>query len=1105
MSRLPKDQESRDLAITWTNGPLLVEAGAGTGKTDLIVKRVLHLVKNEGIDIERIVAITFTKKAAAELRGRIRSALASGMETEQDEKARDRLRDALDRIDRAPISTIHSFALRLLQERPIEAGLRPGAGEVDQDAHDRLRDRVWEEWLRERMTAGDAALERFLELGFGQKQLENVRDALLDLPELRGGFPVAENKSLEEIKKTIRALFERWRSFADSIVSDKSDKAYGQIKEISEWVEELPETSPVDLLRELWSPSVKLNKRVGSTKAWDGRIKEFRQEYDNFLGESFSVAGHEVLAGVVASLAGYTDILADRALEEGVLGYAGILYYAVRLVRESDAVRGYFHGRYDHYLVDEFQDTDPLQAELIFRLAGDEGGAENWRDVKLKGGGLFVVGDPKQSIYRFRRADIAVYHEAKKLIQNSPGGKAIPITENFRSAPGVTKWVNGVFSHLIREQGAVQPGYEPLNAFREDEGPRVRLLKYEGSGPGEKLSAGSFRRREAALIAGEIKRLIGSGVEIHPKGEEPRPVCPGDIVLLFRTRTGFSFYEEALRGLDIPVSSDGGSGFYKTIEVAAAGAVLRSVMHPDDPLALAAALRSPLYGFSDEDLAGWRLLGKGSPGYPAEIDAAEAEIRALHEKSGEMSPRAMLDEIFHRTQAFELFLSAFDGERRAANLLKLLDIAFEFSGGGARGVDEFARHLTHMTRPLDFGESVKEPEETVAGEGEECVRMMTVHASKGLEFPVVVLADMGGEFMAGEMNRIADRESGRVHLKAGSRDRKLVSAGYAAAKEKEDAIQEAERRRLLYVAATRARDWLYVPEGQNGKGKNLWTILDEGIGGGVDDLMEEIVAEAPGEFHEPEMSSLSGDAFEADEGQMRVAIKRREEAGEKFARLREAGPVVRPLSPSLLPEIAAGGSGPRWEEDGDERWGVSALEAEGAPGGKRFGELVHGLLARLTAYEAGAVAALEGVARELAAGLGLGDEDAREAITMIKGALEMDIFRRAGRAGRIFRELPFLMIEGERLIRGMADLVFEEAGALIVVDFKTDAVSGAGVGARASHYRPQGTAYAMGIEAAAGLPVREVVFAFLRPGEQKAFEADEAAREAVRAALSRAG
>ncbi|MBT4092695.1 MAG: UvrD-helicase domain-containing protein [Nitrospinaceae bacterium] len=1106
----PKDKKARDLAINWTEGPVLVEAGAGTGKTDLLVKRVLHLVKNEGIDIERIVAITFTIKAAAELRGRVRAALTSEVEKEKDDRAGKSLRDALDRIDRAPISTIHSFALRLLQERPIEAGLRPGAGDVDQDAYDNLRDRVWEEWLRERMTAGDEALEMFLELGFGQKHLEDIRGALLELPELRGGFPEPVGLTVREIKEPVGSVIGEWSEFSSLHCEDQTDKGFQQLDGVMEWFEKLSDTDMADFIRGLWEPPTYPRTNSGAKKKWDSEesLEIFREDVTRFRTEvtkALAVAGHEVISGVAGSLAGYTDTLAARALEEGVLSYAGILHYAARLIRESDAVRNYFHGRYDHFLIDEFQDTDPLQAELIFRLAGDDGGAENWRNIKIGGGGLFVVGDPKQSIYRFRRADIAVYHEAKKLIENSPGGKSIPITENFRSAPGVTKWVNGVFSQLIQEQGAVQPGYEPLNAYREDEDLRVSLLKCEGAEAGEKLGADLFRHQEAAMIAGEIKKLIDSGRKIHPKGEDPRSVRPGDIVLLFRTRTGFSIYEEALRGLDIPVSSDGGSGFYETIEIAAAGAVLRAVANPEDSLAMAAALRSPLYGFSDVDLAGWRLFQKGSAGYPDEMEEAAAEIREMHEERGAVSPRAILEEIFNKTQAFELFLSVFDGERRMANLLKLLDIAFEFSGGGARGVDEFAAYLR---RQLALGREAKESEETVADEGEEIGRMMTIHGSKGLEFPVVALADMGGGYMADEMSQITDRQSGRVHLKTGSSNRKLSSAGYAAAKEHEDAIQEAERRRLLYVAATRARDWLIVPEGQDGKGKNLWAILEEGIGGGAGDLMEEVVADAPEAFHEPEVSRLPEDAFEVDDAKVREQERDNEAVREALGRLGATSKSVRPVQPSLLPELVAGGVAQRWEEeDGDDRWGVSALEAEGAPGGKKFGELVHDLLARLTIYEVGAVSALDGVARGLAIGLGLGDKDAGEALSMITGALEMEIFRRAGRAGRaerVYRELPFLMIEGERLIRGVADLVFEEAGALVVVDFKTDAVSGSRVDGRAAHYRPQGTVYAMGVEAASGLPVSEVVFTFLRSGEQRAFEVDEVSKEAVRAALSQA-
>jgi ATP-dependent exoDNAse (exonuclease V) beta subunit len=1116
MRRKARDQRERNLAIRWIDGPVLVEAGAGTGKTELMVDRVLHLVRSEGVPIEGIVAITFTIKAAAELRGRIRAALAKGVNDPdgpgrpggeddtgenappRDDAGRARLRTALDNIDRAPISTIHSFALRLLQERPIEAGLRPGAGDVDPAAFEDLRDRVWTEWLRDSLVEGDPAVELFLELGFTKNHLESVRDALLDFPELRGGFPRSGNRTPEEILKGIRGAFEKWRKLADANCLDTSDKAYAQLDDISGWVDGLPASSLPALMNALWSPAVPLDKRVGGPKAWGGRegLKAFREGYGAFIDAARSLAGHEVLAGVAESLSSFADILAARAREEGILNFAGILDHAARLVRGSGEVRDYFRGRFRHFLVDEFQDTDPLQAELIFRLAGGDGGEEDWRKIRFPGGGVFVVGDPKQSIYRFRRADIAIYHGVKKLIEGAPGGKVIQITENFRSAPGVIGWVNEIFGRLIRERGSIQPGYENLGAHREEEGTRVRLIT--GGDVEERMSAADLRRLEAARAANEINKLVDEKIVVHPKGEKPRAVRYGDIVLLSRTRGAFQDFEEALGRLGIPAAPDGGSGYYTAIEVAAAGAVLWAVAHPGDPLAMTAALRSPLYGFSDVDLARWRLYGedeKDLSEYPAEMDEAAAEIRAMHDERGEMSARALLAKIFEKTQAFELFLSSYNGERRAANLLKLLDIAFEYEGGGARGVDEFAIHLS---RQLALGTEAKEPEEAAAGD-EERVRMMTIHGSKGLEFPMVILADLGGVPQTDEMTRIADRESGRVHLKIGPRARALTSAGYAGARAGEAEIQEAERRRLLYVAATRARDWLVLSSAAAKKG-NLWEILEAGgIGemgtnGGAAGLMVEDEAGSAEEIPEPEAIRLPENAFEGGGAENQAARRRREDARERLGRLLAPGERVRPLSPSALPEISRAGAGEAIEDDegGNGRYGISDLEAGDEPGGRDFGTLVHALLARMENYGEAAADRLAEPAREQARELKLAEKEAEAALGMIRGAMGMEIFRRAEAAERCWRELPVLMIEGGCLLRGVADLVFEEAGGLIVVDFKTDAVAAGETQKRAEHYRPQGTAYAMALEGAAGLPVREVVFAFLRAGEAAQPSSDQA-------------
>ncbi|MEE9273723.1 MAG: UvrD-helicase domain-containing protein, partial [bacterium] len=222
----PVDQAEREKAATWTAGPVLVEAGAGTGKTRLIVDRALHLVGSGEARLGEIAAITFTIKAAAELRERIRVALVKKLGAgEKNPEVLSRLREALEEIDRAPISTIHSFALKLLRERPLDAGLRPDA-EVNPLAFEELRDRVWEEWLTERLSGEDPALAVFLELGFSIAQLSTLRDAMLELPEMRGGFPAAEGLTPGRMKESIRKAFSKWKKRAAALCRDKSDKAF---------------------------------------------------------------------------------------------------------------------------------------------------------------------------------------------------------------------------------------------------------------------------------------------------------------------------------------------------------------------------------------------------------------------------------------------------------------------------------------------------------------------------------------------------------------------------------------------------------------------------------------------------------------------------------------------------------------------------------------------------------------------------------------------------------------------------------------------------------------------------------------------------------------
>lgn len=1104
MSVQAGDQKERDVARTWVGGPVLVEAGAGTGKTTLLVDRVLHLIRGEGVPITEMAVITFTKKATVELRERIRRALLSAVAEEGDGAARERLQDALREIESARISTIHSFALGVLREFSMDAGLRPDIMDVDEAEYEARRDSAWRRWLMGAMGGEDQRLRDFLELGFSAADLEKIRDAMLALPEFGEGFPRSGEVSPDDLWDSVEEAFSAWEEFAEEHCLDRWDKAFDEVGAVESWLRGLKRWSAVEMLREFWQPRVKMNKRVGARGNWldlpDGAgnsLVLLRRGYDRFMEKGAAIIGCELLAGVVSLVRGFVESFEAEARDAGVLSYADMLFLATRLVRENPAARARIRRSVRHFLVDEFQDTDPLQVELVFLLAGEDEGAgvADWRAVRIERANLFLVGDPKQSIYRFRRADIAIYQEVKEKIQSLPTGRVPVIQENFRSVPGVIDFVNGVFSEVIAPQEGAQPAYVPLRANRESAGPGVFLLRSRDGGDDAKMSEAQRRAREAAHLAAGIRALVEERkVEVREDGA-PRPIAYQDVAVLFRTRTGYPEFEDAFRRAGVPCVSDGGRRFYDKFEVGAAISVLLAVLRPGDPLALATALRSPLYGFSDEDVA--RRFLK-APGVPPALEEAVREICLLHEKKKGWSARALLAEIFRRTQAFELFLSSSGGEQRVANLWKLLDMAFEFTRGGRRGTDEFAAHLEAQ---YELGKDAREPEAFLDVGGAPAVRFMTIHQAKGLEFPAVALADLDGGLARRQETWIADRRQEAVELRLGASPRYLDSTGYADALEREGQFQEAEDKRQLYVAATRAKDCLIWPMFHNEKSKkrSCWALMKEmGMGPAEICAMEsesvsilEVSPEAQGA--PAPIFRLGADAFAPENGDAESLPAARSALDAELRRLKEPPLSQPPLAPSTLVEedaLRAAEPEASWEED-----------AESPTGGRAFGQLVHDILARLEPPDAARLESLreEGAARARALGLGAGET--RLAVEMIRRSIDRGVLARAAASPRRWRELPFLFLMGGRLLRGLVDLVFEEGGKLVVADFKTDQVAAAEAPARALAYQNQVGAYAMGLEAATGAEVGELVFSFLRPGVDVPLSVDAVLREGVRQAV----
>ncbi len=1112
------DQKERDLAVEWTQGPILVEASAGTGKTTLFVDRVAHLVREKCVPITEIVAITFTRKATIELKTRIRARLRAALREEEDDDARRRLEEALADLESARISTIHSFALSVVREISVDAGLPPDIGEVDEVELGVQLERVWRDWLVKELDGDDRRLADFLELGFSVADLEKIRDAMLALPEMREYFPSAGRTSPDDIHAAMKKEYLAWEDFAKRHCLDDTDKAFQELARARGWLEGISSLSIIGLMRSLWRPDFKMNKRVGSVKNWDidaetekSNLFSFRKKYDRLLEKVAAIAGHKVISGLVSIIRNFVELFERQVREAGLLSYDDILFLAAKLVRENPAARARIRERIRHFLVDEFQDTDPLQVELIFLLTGEGANVIDWREVRMEGANLFLVGDPKQSIYRFRRADIAIYEEVKEKLRRLPkppelDSRVLHIRENFRSVPGVVEFVNRVFERVITHASGVQPEYVPLVASREASGPRVFLLKLrvdEGEDARTGKTEKGRRECEAACLAEGVRRLVEEKKGEVEDGGSLRPVRYGDVAILFRARTGYAQFEEAFRAAGVPCVLDGGHGFYDKFEVGAVISALSAVTRPGDPLALAAALRSPLYGFSDADVALY-LLKDSDP--PRELSEAVEELYLLHERKKKLGARALLEEMYRRTGAFELFFSSFAGEQRVANLFKLLDMAETFAQGGRRGTDAFAAHLEAR---YELGRDAREPEALLGAQddGAGAVRFMSIYQAKGMEFPVVALADLDGRSASPPETRIVDRQKKSVDLRLGSKSRRLDSIGYADACEREKEFVKAERGRLLYVGATRARDCLLWPvfrgEKENG---SFWSLIKE-AGLSVEEMEKipsvQVQAVSPAEPKEPErILRLDGDVFRAGDGETVSLPAERVALAKKLRRLKEPARLRLPLAPSSLIQHHGLRAEER-ESSGDAFWEDGTQKPESG-GGAAFGQLTHSILARLEPPEVVRLDELREENFARARALGLNDEDVALAMKLIRGAMKGGVLARAAAASRRWRETPFVFEMDESFIRGYIDLVFEENGKLIIVDFKTDDVKAGKVKDTAAFYATQGGAYVMGLEAATGYEAHELVFAFLRPGVDVSLPVDDDLREGVRRVVAEA-
>jgi ATP-dependent helicase/nuclease subunit A len=1108
----PVDEHVREEIRTATAENLLVEAGAGTGKTTVLVRRIVEVLRSGRATVDDVAVVTFTEKAATELAARVREGLEGARRDATDAAERTRLNEALRGLYRARIETLHAFATSLLRERPVEARVDPGLRPLDEVAASLLFDEVYEDWLSEVLAGADPALERALRRGF---DLEHLRDAAQILDDNRAALPLApltyDAPDIATCAKAIAGAAADLRALAPRCTKPDEDKGYLQLDAFLAYADRVAEAEDeAELERLILFRWPRPNRNAGTQGNWETpddcrHMKATVGDVTDAVEACHTALRTDALAGVLGLLQEYVARHAERRRTDGVATFDDLLLWARDMLRDDLDVRRYFQDRYRAVLVDEFQDTDPLQAEIALYLTSDGRHERDWRALRPAPGKLFVVGDPKQSIYRFRRADIAIYDAVKR---GPLAGELRQIQQNFRSVGGVLAFVNRVFASVF---GAGEAGAQAAHVdLLPTSGDRVADLAgvIVVPGDGSATTADEVRTQESERLAALLHRAVE--VERWPvrdaRTDALRPARWRDVAILMPTRTGLETLRDALEALEIPYRADGARGFFGTVEVRELVAILRAIDDPTDALSVFTALRSHAFGCSDEDIvrhatAGGRLDPRAKPkaDTPEPVAIALRTLRALHRERRGLSLPELVRRTLDESGLVELALLRGEaGRQSAANLLKIVEHAQAFTVAGGGALRSFTRWLAQRIDDAEFDEA----EAAVAEETDDVVRVMTVHAAKGLEYPIVALSGFAGQTQT-RKDPIGRPDEHRVHFRVGTASRgTFATPGFDAARAQEKELLERERARLLYVALTRARDHLVVPRiGEDCKGPLRWLLphlplpTPETVGTEVDgvhvydpSLLTDVqVAPAP------PVAAAGNGAVTAAEEALEDWRTRRDEAVKAAS-----GGLTMTTASTVKPYDRVRPLAAVADADAEP---VDVVTAPPLP----LGDAVHRALEAVSLPDA---SDLDLVVAAACAEAGIRGHEALVA-DLARRCLDSAVMRRALRSGRFVREIPFTVpVDATGFAAGRMDLVFEEGSELVIVDYKTDALAPGdepGLDVAMEHHRAQAAVYAAATEQAAGRTVREVVMVFPRANAQRSVAVDEALRAEAAVWLAKGG
>jgi ATP-dependent helicase/nuclease subunit A len=849
-------------------------AGAGTGKTSALVEQYLALLSGGTplgpLNIEEIVAITFTEKAAAEMKDRIREEIEKKITSGNQERGADpgsgqKWQDAWKKLFGANITTIHSFCARLLRENPVEAGIDPGFEVLDERDARVVLEKVVERTVISGVQEGNQHTIRLVsdyELRrpgtFGPDRLveilinllANIRTEGIGPDQLERFVQHADRQAREKLPRAIRSLKKTFAELKTTLREEGKEDRFKSARDkwpslerklkLSNWdfegliSKEMPDFFNSLKYRGKLPESIK--EPIEKIRAVLDRDDKGKRCEDNLPRLYSQIQSEKVLSGIIALLRDIEDSYAGEKARGSRLDFDDLQIHTRNLLRSSPRVRERYKQLYRVIMVDEFQDTNDIQREIIYYLSEDPKylarlkPREDYRGkIRLGNNRLFVVGDPKQSIYGFRGADIGVFLEVIEEVEKR--GKKFFLRESHRSLPPLITFTNALFSELMSAPGEFgeESHLVPVRSGQDGDGGVELLLVSRGNNINEK------RQVEARAIASRILQLEGN-IYVFPKDGGKRHAKFGDVAVLFRAMTQSHIYERELRRRNIPYYTVRGSGFYGCQEIRDLLNALKVVESDNAEVSLAGFLRSPMVGLSDETL--YQLRREGGSLYSI-LSSANLILKSLDEEEQEkigfarellqdlkaakdrLSSAELIARVLEGTGYPAFLLTTFQGEQKVANLHKLIEVARNFERKESFTLPDFVLHLESLVN-----EESREQEAQIFPVGSDCVQLMSVHQAKGLEFPIVFVADLDRVYSGGGSgNVIYSKDHGiAVKLRELTGGEFLDTYLYDKIKEEAGRKEEAEEKRLFYVATTRARDHLILsgPIFNPGSRNNNW-------------------------------------------------------------------------------------------------------------------------------------------------------------------------------------------------------------------------------------------------------------------------------------------